>query len=242
MVTPRSQLPIYVEALGLLRADPALLAPAAVALASIFLFTGIEAFFPQSAALAIALLVVLLIEIGGAVLWLVRMCDAAWRTGHASLRDGLAPVSEWTHDVIAVVLIALAWTLVGAGLRLFIGIGVTSPWTLKGVSAAVVLVALNLLLLYAPASVVIGRHGPVEAVRDSFALGLHHLGRTVLFGVIVAAGMFPFWANGGRPTLNAPVLVLELVWTGLFVTYMFVVLVGQYLAVRAAPIDAVGSV
>lgn len=236
MDTRRSQETIYADSLRLVFTNPVLLAPASIVLLSIFALAGADALLPKidSTTYAFAALGILIIEGVAAVVLLLRMCGAAWRTGRVSLRDAASSAYQWTTDIIAILSVGVIWSVVDAGIRLFAGAGSLSPSTPREVLGLVMLVALNLLLLYVPISVVIGRFGPIDALRDSAAATLHHFGRTLFFVIVLTVGMFPFWQNGGQPPSNVWVLAFEFAWIAIFGTYMLTVLTGQYAAFQAA--------
>lgn len=236
MDTRRSQETIYADSLRLVFTNPVLLAPAGIVLLSLFALTGVNALLPKtdSSAFAFTALGVVILEGVAGVVLLLRMCGAAWRTGRASLRDGSSSAYQWITDVIAILSVGLIWGVVDAGIRLFAGAGSLSPSTPREVLGLVMLAVLNLLLLYVPMSVVIGRFGPIDALRDSAAATLHHFGRTLFFVIVLTVGMFPFWQNAGEPPSNVLVLAFEFVWIAFFGTYMLTVLTGQYVAFQAA--------
>jgi hypothetical protein len=149
--------------------------------------------------------------------YVTGMAGAAWRTGHATLRDGWSALSHRLAPV-------------AGATALLVVIGVCAA-TLAPITFLITLIAYALFFIYTIAAVVIGERGPISGITQSASLALENLAPTlgviaIIGAIAVAAGVLG--REVGRVSPDAGWLLAGLLQQ-IVVAYASLVVAGEYL-------------
>lgn len=155
--------------------------------------------------------------------FVVGMAAAAWRTKHASLRDGARELRERWLSILALILALFLIGLVAAPL---------APLTF-----GLTLLLFMLTCIYAIPATALGGRDAVAGIVESASLAFENFGPTLAVVVLiivvsVIAGFLATLLSAWLPGLGG---VFSTLAEQLSVTYAFTVIVGEYLALRHAP-------
>jgi hypothetical protein len=178
----------------------------------------------HGAANVVSSLILAVIGIAGFVItqcYTVGMAAGAWARGTTSLADGAAALREDAGNVLS----AAVWLFVIGVIALMLALPTL------GIS----LLAFYLFMLYAIPSAVVGNHGGLSAIRESFSIVRAKFSTTLIIGIVLAA----ISLLGGAIALFfafAPLLgpIVSAVISETVVAFASLVLVGEYINLRGA--------
>jgi hypothetical protein len=156
------------------------------------------------------------------------MAEAAWRTGTATLADGAEAVRTRGADVLLAGLLLL--------LLCFVALLLSIPTLFLS------MLAFTLFFIYTFAAVIVGRASGTQALAESARTALANFGATALVVVLLLVAAFVGAAIGGI-FRNVPLLgpIVQYVIQYVILAYTTLVVVGEYIKVRAASAAIVGT-
>ncbi len=165
----------------------------------------------------------------------VSMAGAAWARGTTTLADGSAAFKEEGGNVAMTALGLIGLGIVAATLLLL-------PWTWSGVNPVLIvssqmisLLAFWIFTLYAMPAAIIGKRPGFSSIAESFRIATQRFVPTLIIGILIAvisfcAGLLTL------PLYLIPFLgpIVSSVITQIVIPFAMLVIVGEYLNLRAA--------